>query len=214
MMNPNPPRAVIFDWDGTLLDSYQSDARTYVAMFAKLGIPWNLADLEKHYSPDWHRVYRAASLPKSQWAAADRLWRHFYRGERPALQPGTRRILQRLARRYRLGLVTGGSAWRVRTQLRATALTSLFETRVFADDAPKRKPHPAPLHVALRRMNCPSDVCVYVGDTPEDVEMARSAGMPVVGIAGHSPVAAKLRASRPDWLIERLAELPALLSGR
>jgi phosphoglycolate phosphatase len=214
MLNRVPPQAVIFDWDGTLLDSYQSDARAYVAMFAKLGVAWNLADLEKHYSPDWHQVYRAASLPKSQWAIADRWWRNFYRGERPALQPGARRILERLARRYRLALVTGGSAWRVRPQLRASALTTLFETRVFADDAPKRKPHPAPLHVALKRMKCQSEVCVYVGDTPEDVVMARSAGMPVVGIVGHSPVAARLRAARPDALIERLAELPGLLSAR
>ena len=212
MLNRVPLQAVLFDWDGTLLDSYQSDARAYVAMFAKLGIPWNIADLEKHYSPDWHRVYRAASLPKSQWTTADRWWRHFYRGERPALQPGARRILQRLAGGYRLALVTGGSAWRVRAQLRAAALTTLFETRVFADDTPKRKPHPAPLHLALSRMDCPTDACVYVGDTPEDVEMARSAGMPVVGIVGHSPVVARLRAARPDALVERLAELPALLS--
>lgn len=211
MLNRAPLRAVLFDWDGTLLNSYQADARAYVAMFHALGIPWTLAELARHYSPDWYSVYRAASLPEDRWAEADRLWRHFYRDERPHLQPGARRVLERLARRYRLGLVTSGSAWRVRAQLRTLALTSLFETRVFGDEAPRKKPHPVPLRLALRRLGCPPAACIYVGDAPEDVAMARRAGVPVVGVIGHSPVPARLRAARPDALIERLAALPGLL---
>lgn len=199
------------DWDGTLLDSYHADARAYVAMFAALGVPWNLTDLAKHYSPDWYSVYRAASLPEERWAEADRLWRHFYRTESPSLQPGARRVLLRLARRYQLGLVTSGSAWRVRAQLRTLGLTSLFEARVFGDDAPRKKPHPSPLRLALRRMGCPPAACLYVGDTPEDVAMARRAGMPVIGVIGHSPVPERLRAARPDVLIDRLEALPGLL---
>lgn len=212
MLNRVPLRAVLFDWDGTLLDSYQADARAYLAMFAALGIPWSLAELEQHYSPDWHCVYRAASLPRERWAEADHLWRRFYRGERPTLQPGARRVLERLARRYRLGLVTSGSAWRVRAQLRTFALSSLFAARVFGDDAPRRKPHPAPLRLALRRIGCQPAACIYVGDAPEDVAMARRAGVAVVGVIGHSPVSARLRGARPDALIARIAALPGLLS--
>jgi phosphoglycolate phosphatase len=141
------------------------------------------------------------------------LWRHFYSGERPQLQPGARRVVGRLARRYRLGLVTSGSAWRVRSQLRTLALTSLFEVHIFGDEAPRRKPHPASLHLALRRMGCPPAACVYVGDTPEDVMMARRAGVPVIGVIGHSPVPARLRTARPDALIRGLAALPRLLSS-
>ncbi len=212
MLNRLPLRAVLFDWDGTLLDSYRADARAYLSMFAALGIPWGLADLEQHYSPDWHCVYRAASLPPERWAEADQLWRHFYRSERPALQPGARRVLERLARRYRLGLVTSGSAWRVRAQLGTFALSSLFAARVFGDDAPRRKPHPAPLRLALRLIGCQPAACIYVGDAPEDVAMARRAGVAVVGVIGHSPVPARLRRARPDVLIARIAALPGLLS--
>jgi HAD superfamily hydrolase (TIGR01509 family) len=212
MLNRLPLRAVLFDWDGTLLDSYHSDARAYVAMFRAMGVRWDLTELAKHYSPDWHSVYRAASLPEDRWAEADRLWRHFYRGERPKLQAGARRVVERLARRYRLGLVTSGSAWRVRAQLRTLSLTSLFEVRVFGDEAPRKKPHPASLRLALRRIGCPPAACVYVGDTPEDVTMARRAGVSVVGVIGHSPVPARLRAARPDALIDNLSALLGLLS--
>ena len=212
MLTRVPLRAVLFDWDGTLLDSYQADARAYLSMFAALGIPWSLAELAQHYSPDWHCVYRAASLPRERWAEADHLWRRFYCGERPALQPGARRVIERLARRYRLGLVTSGSDWRVRAQLRTFALGSLFAARVFGDEAPRRKPHPAPLRLALRRIGCQPAACVYVGDAPEDVAMARRAGVAVVGVIGHSPVPARLRAARPDVLIEKIAALPGLLA--
>jgi phosphoglycolate phosphatase len=212
MLSRLPLRAVLFDWDGTLLDSYHADAQAYLRMFRALGVPWGLDDLARHYSPDWYQVYRAAALPPERWREADRLWRAFYRDERPALQNGAARVLHALARRYRLGLVTSGSGLRVRRQLRAFALDKLFATRVFGDDLPRRKPHPAILRLGLRRMGVEPAECVYVGDTPEDVEMARRAGLAVVGVVGSSPVSGRLRGSRPDALIARITALPELLS--
>jgi HAD superfamily hydrolase (TIGR01549 family) len=215
MVTRAPLQAVLFDWDGTLLDSYRADGRAYLRMFRALGnLQWDLADLARYYSPDWHNVYRAAKLPQDRWGEADRFWRQFYAEERPALQPDARHVVQTLARRYRLGLVTGGSAWRVRAQLRSFSLGSYFKVQIFADDVSRRKPHPAALQIALRRIGCRPAACVYVGDTPEDVQMARRAGVPVAGVLGHSPVPERLRAARPDVLLGTLAALPAWLDRR
>jgi beta-phosphoglucomutase-like phosphatase (HAD superfamily) len=74
---------VLFDWDGTLINSYQADTSAYLAMFREMGIAWGIEDLEKHYSPNWYHVYRAAGLPKKQWAEADRAWRTHYAKQRP-----------------------------------------------------------------------------------------------------------------------------------
>ncbi len=63
MPKPSDPRslqAVLFDWDGTLLDSADADSSAYLAMFRELGIPWGLRELATHYTPNWHHVYRAA----------------------------------------------------------------------------------------------------------------------------------------------------------
>lgn len=109
MVTRVPLRAVIFDWDGTLLDSYSADTNAYLQMFRAMGIPWGIADLERHYSPDWYNVYRAADLPIDRWREADRLWRHFYRSERPRLRPGARQVIEHLRSRYRLALVTSGA---------------------------------------------------------------------------------------------------------
>lgn len=209
---PNRPiQAVLFDWDGTLLNSYRADSQAYLKMFRALGIDWGLEKLDRHYSPNWHRVYRAARIPRAQWDQADKIWGRYYRQQRAPLLPGARRVLQGLKRRYRLGLVTSGNRVRVLRQLRGFGLYEWFAARVCMEDSPHRKPHPAPLQVALRRMKLPPEVCLYVGDAPEDVEMARRAGVRCAGILGPFPTHRRLRAARPFALLNSIRGLPAVV---
>ena len=51
MMNKNQTSIeyVLFDWDGTLLDSFQADANAYMLMFGALGMSWSIAELKRHY---------------------------------------------------------------------------------------------------------------------------------------------------------------------
>jgi len=202
---------VLFDWDGTLLDSFEADAQAYIHMFAALGMKWSIAELKRHYSPNWHHVYRAARLPRAKWEEADRLWMKFYRTHQPELQPGARRVLSALERRFILALVSSGSRARVRRQLREHEVAAMFRTKVCSEDAPRRKPHPAPLRLALDRLRLSPKVCVYIGDAPEDIQMAHRAGMRAVGVLGGSPVPERLRAASPDATIETIRELPGLL---
>jgi HAD superfamily hydrolase (TIGR01509 family) len=206
-----PLECVIFDWDGTLLDSFEADAQSYFRMFDVLGMKWSREELLRHYSPNWHRVYRAARLPRARWDEADRLWRRFYRNYRPELQTGASRVLRLLERQFTLALVSSGSRARVRRQLREHEVAAMFRTKVCSEDAPRRKPHPAPLRLALDRLRIAPELCVYVGDAPEDVEMAHRAGVRAIGVLGGSPVPERLRAASPDAMIETIRELPALL---
>lgn len=206
-----PIRVVLFDWDGTLLNSYASDTRAYLAMFRSLNIQWTAREIEQHYSPNWYRVYRAARIPRNKWIEADKLWRKAYANESPVLLPGARSTLRTLARTYRLGLVTSGSRDRVRKQIRQFEFARYFKVSVFGEDTVRKKPHPAPLKLALERLQAHREECVYVGDTPEDVQMARRANVHVVGVLGPFPTAAGVRAEKPAALINSIRELPAYL---
>lgn len=211
MRSKNRLAGVLFDWDGTLIDSYHADSQAYLAMFRELGLTWGMAELDAHYSPDWYTVYRAAGIPQERWEEADNLWRRHY-GRHPAkLMPGTRRVLRRLSQRHRLGLVTSGDRERVTKQLRKFALTRLFRSRVCGGDTQQKKPHPAPLLMALEQMKLGPEECVYVGDTPEDLAMSRAVGMTAVAVLGPFPTEKRLRAAKPEYLLDRLEELPALL---
>ena len=207
----NITECVLFDWDGTLLDSFEADAQAYSHMFHALGMSWSMAMLKRHYSPNWHRVYRAARLPRARWDEADRLWMRFYKKHQPEMQPGARQVLRALERRFTLALVSSGSRSRVRRQLREHGVAAMFRAKVCSEDAPRRKPHPAPLRMALDRLRIVPKVCVYVGDAPEDIEMAHRAGVRAIGVLGGSPVPERLRAASPDALIETIRQLPALL---
>jgi|ERR1700674_1028804 len=202
---------VLFDWDGTLIDSYHADASAYLAMFREMGISWGLVDLEKHYSPNWYHVYRAAGLPRKRWDDADRAWRSHYAKHRPKLLAGARRVLARLGTAHYLGLVTSGDRDRVTRQLREFRLTTLFRARVCSGDTLRKKPHPAPLRLALRQMDLDPSACVYVGDAAQDVEMARRAGVCAIGVLGPFPTEKRLRAARPEFLISSIEELPDIL---
>ena len=206
-----PLKAVLFDWDGTLIDSYHADSQAYLGLFQELEVGWGLRELARHYSPDWYTVYRAAGIAEKRWEDADRIWRTHYKKHASRLLPGTRRVLAQLLRRYTLGLVTSGDRDRVTRQLREFQLTRLFRTRVCGGDTREKKPHPAPLNKALKQMKLKPESCVYVGDTPEDIAMARAGGVRAIAVLGPFPTEARLRAAKPEFLLENLRELPGLL---
>jgi len=211
MSAPRTLAAVLFDWDGTLIDSYHADSQAYLALFREMGVPWGLPELERHYSPDWYVVYRAAGIPNARWPDADRIWRAYYAKHRPKLVSGARRVLMQLARRYELGLVTSGDRNRVMRQWRGFGLLRVVRTRVCGGDLEEKKPHPAPLQMALRQIAIEPADCVYVGDTPEDVAMARAAGVRAIAVLGPFPTEKRLRAMRPEFLLDDLRKLPGLL---
>lgn len=208
---PGEIKGVLFDWDGTLLDSFHADSSAYMAMFREMGVGWGMDELARHYSPNWYDVYRAAGLPQHHWDAADTAWRKHYSAFRPKLMQNARRVLTRVGRSYRLGLVTSGDRDRVLRQLREFKLTRSFRARVCSGDTEHKKPHPGPLNFALQCIGLDAAQCVYVGDSPEDVQMAKSAHVRVIGVLGPFPTEKRLRAAKPDLLLESIAELPTAL---
>lgn len=123
-------------------------------------------------------------------------------------------MIRWLERSFTLGIVTSGSRGRVRQQLREFELRDSFATCVFSEDVARRKPHPAPLELALRRLRAEPEEAVYVGDTPEDIEMARRAGVRAIGVFGPFPTAEGIRSAQPDLLLRSIRELPRHLRLR
>ena len=113
-----------------------------------------------------------------------------------------------------VALVTSGDRARVERELRAHGLDRVFRVLVCGPDTVNKKPHPEPLLLALRDLGVPPRRAVYVGDSPEDIEMARTAGAWSIGIPGGFPNALALERARPDLLAPRLAEaVDAVLGG-
>jgi HAD superfamily hydrolase (TIGR01509 family) len=203
-------RAILFDWDGTLLDSAEASFRCYRRLFAPYGIDFTRDLFTKTYAPDWYTTYQGIGLPQEKWSEADGRWLEIYKDETCALVPRAQESLARIASAdVRAALVTSGSRSRVEAELARLGVAGLFATVVCGEDAKNKKPHPEALHAGLDRLGVPAGDAAYVGDSPEDVRMARAAGVYAVGIEGAFPNREALRASAPDLLA---ADLDAAVS--
>jgi HAD superfamily hydrolase (TIGR01509 family) len=174
---------VLFDWDGTIVDSLPLIFRANVVVLGEVGIRLDRAWFQERYTPDWRRAYRELGIPESDWDRLARRWTEEMQRGRPRPLPWARTGLRRLRRRgIRLGLVTASTRGVVAPSLARLKLDGVFASMQFADDVRNGKPHPEALLRALDELAAPPADAVYVGDTVTDREMARAAGTPFVAV--------------------------------
>lgn len=208
MTSLNVTNTLLFDWDGTLVDSAQLGLAAFEQSFAALGVAFDREIYRAVYSPNWYAVYEAMGLPKEKWQLADDLWVQHYGQQTAQPVAGAQETITGLKQKgYRLGVVSSGSECRVGREIRELGLEHFFETVVCNEQMENKKPHPEGLETALRSLGCSSEVSCYVGDSPEDIEMGKRAGMLTVGVRSDYPTSWKLKSHQPDILIESLTEL-------
>lgn len=204
-MRPSRPlRAVLFDWDGTLADTAEASFRCYVRTFAEYGIAFDRDTYRQTYSPNWYHTFRCVGLPEERWADADERWLHHFAEETVDLIDGARAALEALARRgVTQAIVTSGSRPRIERELVAHGLR--FDEVVCGTDTTRKKPHPDPLQLALSRLGIEPFEAAYVGDSPEDVMMAKAASVYAVAVPGAYPNREALASAGADVIAEDLA---------
>jgi HAD superfamily hydrolase (TIGR01509 family) len=175
-------RALLFDFDGTLLDSYATHYAAYERMFAQFGIFIDRDQFAKAYFPDWQSTFRAFGLAEELWKSANALWLQENAREEAPLRDACMHVVESLRPHWRLGIVSSGSRGRVLGDLQRTGLDSLMEVVVTGQDVTERKPSPEGILFALGKLAVPAARAVYVGDTPIDHETARAANVRFVGI--------------------------------
>lgn len=199
---------LLFDWDGTVVDSAQLGLTAYEKSFAELGIPFDHEAYCAVYSPNWLTVYEGLGLPKEHWQRADELWTQHYGEQRVELIEGVAPTLAALRqKKYRLGVVSSGNDCRVNREIEELGLAGFFEVVVCHEQITNRKPHPEGLEMAISLLGCAKTEVGYVGDTPEDIEMGRGAGVLTVGVLSGYPTSWKVESQHPDIFVTTFAEL-------
>jgi phosphoglycolate phosphatase len=199
---------LLFDWDGTVVDSAQLGLTAFEQSFAALGVAFDHEVYRAVYSPNWYSVYEAMGLPKEKWQRADELWVQNYGDQTAQPVAGAQETMRELKRKgYRLGVVSSGSECRVAREVSELGLESLFEIVVCNEQMENKKPHPEGLEIAMRSLACSQAEACYVGDSPEDIEMGKRANMLTVGVHSAYPTSWKLESHGPDILLKSLTEL-------
>lgn len=180
-------RAVLFDLDGTLLDTAPDLVRVLNQVRTEQGrdpLPWALARTQvSHGSSGLIRL----GFPDLAGDALEQLRLRLLDlyaaqlAEETRLFDGCQFVLDELAaRQMRWGIVTNKPGFLTTPLLQALGLDHLAACVVSGDTLPQRKPHPAPLLHAAAELALHPGACLYVGDAERDVQSARAAGMPVL----------------------------------
>ncbi len=186
-MKPTP-RAVLFDLDGTLLDTGPDLARALNRLRAEDGLePLPYTAIRPWVSHGSHALMRLGyDLDENSAAYETRRQRllDLYHGDVAAesrLFAGMEAVLARLeARATPWGIVTNKPGWLTTPLLAAVGLAARAACVVSGDTTARAKPHPDPLIAAARTLGLAPDTCLYVGDAERDVAAAAAAGMPVL----------------------------------
>jgi phosphoglycolate phosphatase len=213
-----PPRALILDLDGTLLDTAPDFAWAGNAMRTDLGLPplpiarfatfigqgmavfvrrALINDLSAAVAPDWHDQGMASFM--THYARMNGQGARLYSGVLEGLEQW-----QQFG--WPLACVTNKPQALAEPLLRQFGLLDRFRVVLGGDALPHKKPHPAPMWQAASALGVPHDAVVALGDSRHDVAAARAAGMRVILVSYGYNEGEPLEALAADAIVDSLAD--------
>ncbi len=214
---------VVFDWDGTLVDSQRPIAQSMARAFEDQGLAAPAPEAVRrvvglrlevavaHLLPDPDDVDTAGCIAESYRSAFQDL--HARGDVQEPLFPGARATLERLDEPHVcLGIATGKGRRGLLSSLERHGLSEFFVTLQTADDGPG-KPHPEILQRAMAEVGAGRAETVLIGDTTYDMEMAANAGVRAVGVGWGYHGSEELTASGAARVVESFDDLPPCLAN-
>lgn len=211
-------KLVIFDWDGTVMDSVGRivSCMQTAARHTNVAVP--SVSAVKHIIGLSIGPALATLFPDASTAQREQLFNHYrdqylLHDNTPApLFAGAEALLEQLANQnILLAVATGKARVGLDRLLHETGLKRYFATSRCADEA-QSKPHPDMLQQIITELGITAEEAVMVGDTSHDLKMAQAIAMPRVGVSHGAHDAATLYQYQPVAVIDQLLELPAALA--
>jgi len=204
---------LIFDWDGTLVDSVSRITRCAQLSFEKMNLPVPSESAVKQKIGKSLHVFMIELLPGSDDEMASELCR-VYRtiwnsGVLPPLRvfPGVKNMLQTLTHRgYKLVVATGKSRRGLNLDMPQTGLSPYFKATRCSDESGS-KPDPAMVNWLCSTCRVQPEKALIIGDSTHDLEMAERAGIPGVGVLSGCQGETELNRFNPIAVLPRTTML-------
>lgn len=205
-------KLLVFDWDGTLMDSETQIVSCMQAAIADLGLePRDAHQVKNIIGLGLHEAV-AGLYPQADavlvHAIADRYRDHWLAGDRQSpLFPGVETTLQLLkAEGFSLAVATGKGRRGLDKVLHETGLAELFDATRCSDET-RSKPHPLMLEQLMTELHMAPEQTVMIGDTEYDMEMARNAGAHPVAVSYGVHEWTRLQQHAPLTCLDQITEL-------
>jgi 2-phosphoglycolate phosphatase len=207
-------RAVVFDLDGTLIDSYDAIAASVNHVRSFRGLPPLSQEEVRRYVGRGAECLLRDTVPVGDLPENVQLYKEHHPGVMAPLTrvlPEVQQTLDYLnSHQVPLAVCSNKPVAFSRELLDYLALSVYFTVVIGPEDAPRPKPAPDMLIEAVNRLLLPRNEVLYVGDMVIDILTARSAGLAVWAIPTGSETLENLEAAKPDRLMRSFSELKSL----
>lgn len=207
-------RAVVFDLDGTVVDSVELIVVSFQhAIREVLGREASREESIANVGrPLREQMVLISPEHADELVAVYREFNHREHDRMLTLYDGILNLLHSLQTAgVKLGLVTSKSRYTTQMAFDLTGIESYFDQAICADESPRNKPSPDPILLCLERLGVSPAEAAYVGDSPADIQAARAADVHAIGVTwGVFPEEA-LVAEKPDVLVHTIPELAEVL---
>ncbi len=179
---------LVFDWDGTLMDSAEAIIASIQSSCRDLGLPVPERERAAHVIGLGLKdalAYAVPELPPDDYGKLALRYRHHYLARDPDIElfPGMREMLAGLKERgYLLAVATGKTRAGLDRVLEAKQLKQYFDSSRCADET-HSKPHPAMLQELMQELLIEAEATLMIGDTAHDLQMALSAGVAALAVS-------------------------------
>ena len=217
--------AVIFDMDGTLIDSIDIYFKIVEIALERLKLPQvsrtKILDAAEDGDFNWEVVlpgevrHKKDEIIGQAWDIINEIAPQMFEENLKLIQ-GADNILKSISTSIpRIGLVTSTQRkyLKIKMQpLQHAGVEKLFEVIITSDDVPNRKPDPDPLIECARRLDVSPNKCVYVGDTRTDIKAGKAAGMKTVAVLTGFDDYDMLANEGPDAIIDSIQNLVEVIA--
>jgi phosphoglycolate phosphatase len=204
-------RLIVFDWDGTLIDSQSAIVECMQEASRELDLPIPERDRASHViGLGLHDAMRivAPELPAHRYPEFIDAYRRHFLAREDTMRPfaGMPELLQTLGGERTLAVATGKSRRGLERALKATGLEGHFRASRCADET-RPKPHPAMLLELLEELSVERQAALMIGDTSHDLQMAFAAGVDAVAVTYGAHPREGLLACGPLGCVSSVKEL-------
>ena len=216
--------AIIFDLDGTIIDSIGIYYKIVEAVLEKLDLPQvsttDLRNATEDGGFDWSMVFPEETkedkeeLIKNAWKIAEELGPKMFL-DKVTLIPGAADVLTRVSQRgIKLAVVTSTPQKNMTAKLKPlieSGISHLMEEIITADDTTRTKPAADPVVECNKRLGIAAGKSVYVGDMRLDIKAGKAAGTKTIGVLTGFDDFESLKKEKPDAIINSITELPDVI---
>ncbi|BBL69513.1 phosphoglycolate phosphatase [Methylogaea oryzae] len=219
----NPPALIVFDLDGTLVDSAPDLAYAADTMLARLGLPARGVEAVRGWIGNGVPMLVKRALTGEMWPEGEPerfdqalpLFMEIYAAhvcDRGGLFPGVLEGVAELKRQgYKLAVLTNKHSKFTLPLLEQLGVAAYMDYIGCGDQFDKHKPHPEPLLKTAERFGVRPEQCLMVGDSTNDVQAARAAGYGILVVPYGYRSCERVEDLGADGVIDSIAQLPALL---